>query len=252
MTADPRRQFGPAAEKYLQSPSHANEAELAYCVEVAQPGGGAVLDVATGAGHTALAFAERAEWVLALDITLSMLAITRREASRRSLANIRVALGFAEAIPTVSARFEGVTCRTAAHHFHDVPAFLREANRVTRPGGWLLLVDTLGIVDPDADEELDRIEFLRDPSHVRNLTEDVWRSRVAEAGYRVEHVEAVPRPHNAYGWLDRMSVDTPTRERIEAAIVGSEGWLRDYLRPHGEGETLTFHLRQILLRAVRS
>jgi hypothetical protein len=32
-------------------------------------------------------------------------------------------------------------------------------------------------------------------------------------------------------------------------ISGSEGWLRQYLRPHGEGEMLTFHLHEMLLLA---
>ncbi|MBL8087494.1 MAG: class I SAM-dependent methyltransferase [Chthonomonas sp.] len=249
--ADPRDQFGPAAERYLTSGAHANEAALARCVELAQPRGGAVLDVGTGAGHLAYAFAPHARKVVALDPTPEMLQVTARTATERGLDQIETLLGFAEELNFEDGAFEGVASRIAAHHFQSVPKFLAEAWRVTESGGWLLIVDTIGIEDPAANEELQLVETLRDPSHVRNYTETEWRAMTEKAGYKIVHVETHSNPHNAYDWLDRMSVQEPVRTRTLHSIIYSEGWLRDYLRPTGEGETLTFRLHQIALLAAR-
>lgn len=242
-----REQFGREAEKYLTSPSHANEVELARCVEAVGPKGGPVLDVATGAGHTAYAFAPYASKVVALDVTPEMLSIVEREARARGFSNIETVEAPAEELPFPAAEFEGVTCRVAPHHFHDVRAFLQEANRVTIPGGWLLLVDTVGVDDPKADEQLDKIEFQRDSSHVRNYTSTRWLEMVAYCGYKIEFHETYARPHNLVNWMDRMSVAEPVRSRITDSIMNSTDWLRDYLRPHGQGEDATFHLHQIML-----
>lgn len=249
---DVKEQFGREAEKYLTSPSHSNEAELARCVEWASPRGGAVLDVATGAGHTAYAFAPYCSRVIALDVTPEMLSIVQRESQRRGLTNIETSLASAEDLPFPNESFEGVTCRVAPHHFHDVRAFLQESFRVLQDDGWLLVVDTIGIDDPKADEALDRIEFQRDPSHVRNYTAARWLEMVAESGFTVHRHETYSRPHNVFDWMDRMSVTEPARTRIYDSIMQSSDWLRDYLRPHGDGESATFHLHQLMLLASKA
>ena len=244
---DPRKQFGPVAESYLTSGVHSNEASLARLIEIARPQGGTLLDVATGAGHTAFAFAPFAEHVVASDITTEMLAVAGRTAAERELRNIRLLYAYAEQLPLRSGTVEGVTCRIAAHHFQDAFRFVHEARRVLRPGGWLLLVDNVGLEDSESDDELDRIEFLRDPSHVRNLKESQWLGAFKAAGLEIEFQEVVPKPINARDWLRRMRVPEPTQEKIVAQIEESDGWLREYLRPHGSGELLTFHLHELSL-----
>jgi tRNA1(Val) A37 N6-methylase TrmN6 len=54
-------QFGATAESYVTSAIHASGDDLALLVELARlRGDERVLDIATGGGHTALAFARRA------------------------------------------------------------------------------------------------------------------------------------------------------------------------------------------------
>jgi ubiquinone/menaquinone biosynthesis C-methylase UbiE len=247
--ADPRLQFGPAAEKYLHSAVHSNEAALRRMIEVVQPRGGAVMDVATGAGHTAFAFAPCVDWVMATDLTIEMAELTRRTARSRGLKNVDVCLALAERMPFRSESFDGLCCRMAAHHFRDVVSFLTECRRVLKPHGWLLIVDNVGVDDPEADEQLDRIEFLRDPSHVRYYREGEWRDMIAAAGFKLTFEETAPKPINAPDWLERMNTPHDTREVILEAVVNSSGWLREYLRPHGEGDLLTFHLNEALFFA---
>ncbi|HZH98515.1 MAG TPA: class I SAM-dependent methyltransferase, partial [Fimbriimonadaceae bacterium] len=178
-----------------------------------------------------------------------MLGVTRAAARDRDCSNLCYCLAQAENLPFQSGSFDGVACRLAAHHFRDVKSFLSESRRVLKPSGWLLIVDNVGIEQDEADDELDRIEFLRDPSHVRSYRESTWAEMIAEAGFRVEFTETVPKPLNAQDWMTRMSVPEKTQETLVEIISGASGWLREYLRPHGEGELLTFHLHEMLLLA---
>ncbi len=67
--------FGQRASFYATSAAHKDRAVLDRVVELARPRPDAlVLDVATGAGHTALALAPQVRQVIATDVTPEMLA----------------------------------------------------------------------------------------------------------------------------------------------------------------------------------
>src|SRR5277367_6988512 len=92
-----RTTFGRAAAAYTVSAGHADAEALARVVTFAEPtASDTALDIATGAGHTALALAPHVASVVALDLTPEMLAETARNAARRGLTNVRVQLGAAE------------------------------------------------------------------------------------------------------------------------------------------------------------
>src|SRR5215471_16945398 len=137
-------QFGQNAAEYLTSKPHAQGQSLERLVALAGPQPHwLVLDVATGAGHTAYAFAPHVARVWATDITDEMLHLVRGEIAKRRLANVRVAHAKAEALPFEDATFDLVTCRIAPHHFDSIAAFLDEARRVLKNGGTLALVDNV-------------------------------------------------------------------------------------------------------------
>ena len=61
------------------------------------------------------------------DITPEMLFETRSLAGKIGLANVQPTFALAERLPFTDGTLDVVSCRLAAHHFADAPAFCREA-----------------------------------------------------------------------------------------------------------------------------
>ena len=186
-TADQGRlvvdQFGPHARAYVESADHATGADLARLAAIAaERPGGRVLDLGCGGGHVTFTVAPHAAEVVAYDLSSEMLAAVRAEAARRDLGAIRTEQGNVEALPFADAGFDLVLTRFSAHHWQDLGAALAEMRRVIRPGGLVVVMDTVSPEVPDLDAFLDRVERLRDPSHVRNRTARDWRVGLAAAG----------------------------------------------------------------------
>ncbi len=243
--------FGRAAEKYLSSRDHQIPAELMDLILGLSPMNGLVLDVGTGAGHTAYALALRADEVAAVDITPEMLQIVEREAAAMELPNVRAVLAQAESLPFEADSAVGVASRLAAHHFTDAQAFVSEASRVVRPGGWLLLIDTVGSEEADATLVVDEVETIRDRSHGRNIPPSEWRAMVEESGFLVESLVVRGKRMNFQDWMDRQDVPEADRPELKRLIFESEGALRDYFQPLIE-PSMTFELKEITLVARKS
>jgi SAM-dependent methyltransferase len=182
-----RRQFGARAREYATSAVHATGADRSVRL-LDLPPNAIALDVGTGAGHTAHALARRCRSVLAGDITPEMLAQTRRLAGELSLANVHPVFTLAEKLPCRDGSLDAVTCRLAAHHFHDVGAFCHEIARVLRKSGKALIVDVVVPEDVEAAAYINDIELHRDHSHIEDYSAGRWRRLVEDAGLRVRSI----------------------------------------------------------------
>jgi ubiquinone/menaquinone biosynthesis C-methylase UbiE len=107
---------------------------------IAQRGESRILDVATGTGAQALAFAKRGHDVVGVDLSAAMIRIARK---KNRDGKVRFDVADATDLPYPNDSFD-VACVSFA--LHDMPLtirekVLREMVRVTRLGGTLLIVD---------------------------------------------------------------------------------------------------------------
>lgn len=255
-----QKQFGVAAADYATSVVHAAGPSLQRLVELVEPKPQwSALDIATGAGHTALLFAPLVKHVVASDVTEEMLAEAGKLAAARGLGNVETAKAEAGHLPFADQSFDLVTCRIAAHHFADPAAFVRESARVLRPGGIFALVDN---VSPDrsmlplatpaevlnAARTFNMYERTRDPSHARALSLSEWQELMQRSGLKVEKSELIDK-HIAFGpWTERMRCSPETVGILKSMLFGDD-LLRTFLRPREEDGVLTFTLQEAIVVA---
>ena len=256
MTDQARRvqaQFGAIAAAYVASPGHAGGddlEQLAAWGRALSPT--RVLDVATGGGHTALAFAPIARRVIAYDVTEPMLRAARGLLRERGAASATFVAGDVEALPFGDGAFDLVTCRIAAHHFADVAAAVREVCRVLRPGGSFLLQDILGHDDGEAAAFITEVERRRDPSHVRAYRAVEWKAFLRAAGLTMMDSTVVAKGRPWDEWTTRTRMTPEARRDLEAFVLAAPERCRaafDFRVADGRVESFTD--RMLLVRADR-
>jgi len=257
-----QERFGAFAARYATSRPHAKGGSLPRLVELAAPQPTWIaLDIATGAGHVALALAPHLTHVVAADLTPQMLGVARGLARDRNVLNMSFADMRAEALPFADATFDLVTCRIAPHHFDDVRQFVSESARVLRPGGLFGLVEN---VSPDpsmmegdvgtlaaAADEYNAFEKHRDPSHVRCLTLGEWRELVAQAGLRERHVELLDKPMVLGPWADQQSVGETIKRELKSMLLDGSPAFRAFARPQENNGDVDFILTEAVIIGVK-
>ena len=255
-------QFGRAAADYATSDVHAKGESLARIVELAAPNADwQGLDVATGAGHTAIAFAPRVASMVASDITDEMLSEAARLARSRGLTNVATAKADALALPFDDASLDLVTCRLAAHHFPDLARFVSEVRRVLRPGGRFALVDNVapdaallpdltGEKIAEAIEAYNAFEKLRDPSHGFAPPPETWIELISAAGMRVVAREQFGKELDFASWVARMRCTPEVTGKLRATLAATTTPLAKFLTPRRDGAgEMHFTLQEFLLVA---
>ncbi|PBC57972.1 class I SAM-dependent methyltransferase [Rhodococcus sp. ACPA1] len=203
-----------------------------------------VLDVAGGTGIVSRALAPRVTRIVAVDSTPAMIAEGRRRAAIEELTNLDFVRGTAEALPFAPATFTLVFARFALHHLTEPKRAVVEMARVCRPSGRVAVMDLAASADPSTAERQDRLERLRDPSHVRMLQRGVVPGWLCEQGLIVDRVAEREIDRPVQTWLEQAvteeSAAARIRERFEAEL---DGGAETGMRPHRgtDGVSLWFH-----------
>lgn len=260
-----QEQFGANAANYVTSGVHAKGASLQRLVDLVGPKADwQALDVATGGGHTALAFAPHVAHVIASDLTPQMLEQVAGQVAERKLGNVSTQIADAEALPFEDDAFDLVTCRIAPHHFPDIPKFVDEVSRVLKPGGTFALVDNAapdqmtnpGLAQTDlerAAETYNRFEAIRDPSHNRAWTATEWIACVEKAGFAIAHSEFLPKKMSFQTWIKNMSVPAEKVPGLMEMLETAEPAFAAYAQPQkqDDGDT-SFMIAELLLIAQKT
>jgi SAM-dependent methyltransferase len=247
-----RSQFGRSAAAYATSDVHARGDSLGILVDLVRPAPEwNALDVATGAGHTALAMAEHVAHVVATDLTAEMLAETARLARERGLANLETKPADAESLPFRDASFELVTCRLAFHHFTKPETAVREFARVLAPGGILGFADNIAVEDAAGAAAYNAYEKLRDPSHHEVLPLSRLIALFEREGLHVEATRSFSKEFLFEPWADRMHVSAPDKARLLDMLRTLPATARPLLAPRFADGGAYFSLWEAVIVARR-
>jgi ubiquinone/menaquinone biosynthesis C-methylase UbiE len=186
-------QFSNWARRFAELPIHSEADGMARTLAAAaiDPAGRA-LDVACGPGIVACAVAARAAHVVGVDLTPAMTEQARERQRAAGLENIEWRIGDATGLPFDNESFDLVVTRYSFHHLQQPALALAEMKRVCRPGGRVVVVDAAP--SAETQQNYDRMERLRDPSHtsaltleqLRRLGRDLGLTEAVIDGYRLE------------------------------------------------------------------
>jgi ubiquinone/menaquinone biosynthesis C-methylase UbiE len=187
------------AAAYRESPTHASDADLDIVVEMCNPHAGVkVLDVATGGGHVARRLRDEGAEVVTADPAPGMQADV---------------VCPAEDLPFADGSFDVVVTRIAPHHFTDIGKAVGELARVSNR---VVVVEDTQYTS----EEVEAAEKLRDPTHVRNYSQDEWREMLESAGLEVERVETFAKTHDFEAWLARTGCTGEEAAKVRSLLAG--------------------------------
>jgi ubiquinone/menaquinone biosynthesis C-methylase UbiE/glutathione S-transferase len=210
----------------------------------------AALDVATGAGHTAVFLAKRGYTVTASDVSTGMLAQARKLAADEG-----VTIDFrehpAEKLPYPDNSFGLVTCRVAAHHFSSPELFLRESARVLKMYGYLVVIDTTVSDDHvEAHEWMDTVDRLRDPSHMHYVTPNAWKKWCGDCGLTVMKLGTEPFKMPDLNWYFNVANTPPeNRKKVLEMIAKAPSAVRELFKLGQEDGKIVWTWRRLTLVA---
>jgi len=101
----------------------------------------AMLDIGTGTGSMLKLFASLTRRAIGIDNNHAMLAVARANLERHNITHAQLRVGEATALPFEKAHFDLVTLHQLLHFLGEPQTALREAARILRPYGRLIVVD---------------------------------------------------------------------------------------------------------------
>lgn len=238
-----QRQFSKQAEKYVSSESHAKGDDLELMLEWLRPQADwNVLDIATGGGHVTKRLSPHVAHIFATDLTRGMLEAARNHLSQHC-SNVWYLVADAERLPFLGGTFDAVTCRIAAHHFPNPEAFVHEAARVLKPGGSLLLIDNIVPEDARIADYVNRLEKLRDTSHVRCCGISEWTEWASAAGLEIRNSRVRKKTFDFEPWVRRTTESEEQVESVRRHLLDADLDLQQYCGlTVKDGDILSIHI----------
>jgi ubiquinone/menaquinone biosynthesis C-methylase UbiE len=250
---DVQHQFGKSAASYVSSAIHKDGSDLQKLLDMAEiTGEEALLDVATGGGHTANAFAGRVKKVTAVDITPEMLEAAENFIKGNGYSNVEFKIGDAENLPFSDGLFDIVTCRIAPHHFPDVKKFIEEVHRVLKPNGQFLLDDNVVPEEDEFDLFYNTIEKKRDYSHFRAWKKSEWLRMLELAGFEIYEWHRFVKTFRYLPWCNRMNLAESENENLSQYILNAPQKVKEKFKVSiVDDQVISFQGEAIILKAVK-
>jgi ubiquinone/menaquinone biosynthesis C-methylase UbiE len=250
---DVQQQFGKSADSYVSSTIHKDGNDLQKLLEMAMTTGEEeLLDVATGGGHAANAFASCVKKVTALDLTPEMLAAAQKYILGNGHQNVKFIIGDAEVLPFSEGVFDIVTCRIAPHHFPNVNKFVDEVHRVLKPSGQFLLDDNVVPEEEDYDLFYNTIEKWRDYSHFRAWKKSEWLRMLEISGFEIFELHRFEKTFHYEPWCNRMNLPEDEKDKLTQFILSASPKVKEKFKIIiRDNQIISFVGEAVLLRAIK-
>jgi ubiquinone/menaquinone biosynthesis C-methylase UbiE len=180
------------------------------------------LDVGTGTGALALAFAPHVQEVVGVDMVPELLELARERGAQYD--NVTFVEGDATRLDFADGWFHLVGTARTLHHVQRPELVIAELSRVTRRGGHVLVIDQLAPNDPLDAADLDHFERTRDPSHARLLPDTDLRTLFDVNRLALVRAEFETELRELESYLDLAACEGEERERA-AALAPEDGRL---------------------------
>lgn len=211
-----------------------------------------LLDVASGDGNTARAFAHLAERVITAHPTEPMARQALGALRDHGTTNVDALVAEVEALPLREASCDIVTCRLVVHQLVEPARAVRQMARFLAPGGSLLLQDTLGHDDGGASAFMAEVERRGDAAHVRSYRAAEWKAFLRAAGLTVIDERRLSRVIGWAEWIRRLGLARETVDDLQRFIQAAPASCRDgFAFRMTAGAIESFSLSMILVRADR-
>lgn len=208
--------FEKYADGYARSNSHAKGQDLDLLMSALPENLNVCLDVATGTGFTAAALSRKCRKVVAIDETENMLEKARDLMKQRGINNVEFVKTSFEDYET-DLKFDVITIRRALHHFQDKDAFFEKASKFLSKNGIIAIADMVSPED-DADDNFNRLERTRDPTHVGALKISEYRALAIKHDLTVRSINTNMEELTFDQWLYPVPMESETGQRCLAFI----------------------------------
>jgi len=231
---------------------HGSESDIERMVEVAAPRNtDFVLDMVTGLGHVARTFAPHVKRVDTLDPDDEMLKEAENLSADEFKGDIKFIHGDPSSLDCKDGIYDIVTARMALRHLGDGVKFFREAKRVLKSDGKMVLVDSLAPPHPDLEDFLNNLMRHNDRSYVRSYTLAELESLMERQGFFIDLIEIYPREHDFATWASKLGEGTDSARMIEVMLKSSSDSAKRHFRITMKNkQVVSFVTWMILVRAI--
>ncbi|MGP8321405.1 MAG: methyltransferase domain-containing protein [Methanosarcinaceae archaeon] len=215
-----QEQFAKRSHAYAKSSALSNKNNLKRIIELTAPSStDHLLDVATGTGFLAFEFANHVSDVIGIDFTDKMLAIAKQCKTDNDTKNVVFESADVELLPFDDNSFNIVSCRFAFHHFLHPEKAISEITRVLKHNGKMVLVDIVSPEDIAKSEYQNKMEQIRDPSHVKHYRPSEIMQMLTCRDFEILHFEDWPADFAFDEWVLMSDPDVESTKRVREMMI---------------------------------
>jgi len=218
---------------------HAGEPDIDRLVELVEPhGDDIVFDFVTGLGHVARAIAPHVDKVHAYDPDAELLKEAEKLTEASNLKNITFVNGTLIDLKLPDKSYDIITARLAIRHLLDASGLLKQAFRILKPSGRLVLSDTLAPSQSDLADFQANLMELRDPSHVQSYAISEFEIIFEREKFDIDVIEIYPMAYDFESWAKRLGASNENVRMLARTLQNAGDRVKRHFRVVEQGGKL--------------